>query len=117
LRKKKLTISMGLVLGMVLALGFAPGVAYASRTICAYQGSDGACATSYVDDSDLAVCDNERDGNGVYAEFRGYWGAVVTLSDSNGSAAGCGSRHWDNVVLSVMICEDDWGSDTCETKP
>jgi hypothetical protein len=118
LRKKKLTIklSMGLVLGMMLALGIAPGTAHAVTTTCVKQGSDAACATESSNESDLLVCDNERDGNGVYAEFRGYWGAVATVTDSNGSADGCGTRHWDNNVLSIMLCEDDWGPDTCVTK-
>jgi len=75
LRKKQLTIRLsgGRVLGMMLALGVAPATAHASTTTCVYQGSDGPCATEYVNESDLAVCDNEADGNGAYAEFRGYW--------------------------------------------
>jgi hypothetical protein len=68
------------------------------------------------------VCDNRADGNTVYGQARvdGYaWSSKVT--DSNGSAAGCGSENrtfkGDDFPVrgQYQVCVDDIGSDTCGT--
>jgi hypothetical protein len=69
-----------------------------------------------------SVCDNAADGDGVYSQGRveGY-GWSSTVSDGNGSAAGCGWENrefYDYQATQVsrgqyQVCVDDWGPDTC----
>ncbi len=112
---RKAVIAAGL--GVILAIGVLPGVAHASEVSCVDEGLDRACATNFTSGgSYIVVCDHEADGNGVYAEFMAWGGAVTTIADANGSASGCGSKNWGSKVLRIRICEDDWGSDTCVTE-
>lgn len=81
-----------------------------------YEGSD---YTQAVTDYYAVTCDKEQDGNGVYgrvtgADSRGY--RTWSLSDGNGSAAGCGSVTTDRPITILEVCEDDFGEDTCRNK-
>ncbi|GGR83130.1 hypothetical protein GCM10010169_29200 [Micromonospora fulviviridis] len=105
------SIGSALGLGLMMML---PGVAHADSG-CAYQGNDRACFINYSSSSStLEVCDNEADGNGVYAVFYTmYIQYEIKVGDGNGSSAGCGTRSWSHGVHHFKICEDDAGEDTC----
>ena len=121
LGKKKL-FGLGATLGLGLMMTV-PGVAQADNSACAYEGYDRACFTNYDDGtfdgaSRLTVCDNEADGNGVYAIFNTtYYEYSVKVGDGNGSASGCGTLTWGHGVAQIKICEDDYGDDTCRFWP
>ncbi|RAO17258.1 hypothetical protein [Micromonospora noduli] len=112
MRIKRLA-AVGSVLGLGIMMTL-PGVAHADSG-CAYEGSDRACFINLSGgQADLEVCDNEADGNGVYAWFyTNYHTYSVKVGDGNGSSAGCGKLRWNHGVFQVKICEDDLGEDTC----
>ncbi|KFU80319.1 hypothetical protein SAMN04489729_8018 [Amycolatopsis lurida] len=59
-----------------------------------------------------SVCDEEQDGNGVYAEYKQKSGTKLTFGDGNGSKIGCGHAKIPDVT-SFRVCEDDAGDDSC----
>ncbi len=116
----KMTKKVGTALSLAgtLTLGSMVMAAPAeASSYCAYQGSDRACGVTYSTYDVHEVCDNEADGNGVYAYFYDKWGGINRVNDGNGSASGCGRETWDhNGIYAIEICEDDWGDDTCVYK-
>jgi hypothetical protein len=103
----RLTVAGVAMIAMVLATG-SPAHAHGFRV---YEGSDYAGVGD--DHRWTEVCDLERDGNGVYATYTSWRGDTHTVGDSNGANGGCGNwtAPWD--VASIVVCEDDWGGDTC----
>jgi hypothetical protein len=75
----------------------------------AYQGRDEAFVSA--DHDMIWVGDHERDGNGVYAEYRGPTAVHGRIWDGNGSREGYGYAHVP--VTSFRVCEDDWWWDSC----
>ncbi|MEV4717585.1 hypothetical protein AB0J94_10385 [Micromonospora noduli] len=111
--KRLAAIGSALGIGIMMTV---PGVANAANSGCVYEGSDRACFINLSNgQAQLEVCDNEADGNGVYAWFYSgiYHTASIKVGDGNGSSAGCGTRVWSVGVYDVKICEDDAGEDTC----
>jgi hypothetical protein len=73
----------------------------------AYHGND----YSYVASGSgrlIFACDQERDGNKVYAAFRVRNGAG-SVFDQNGADQGCGSFFADRVITSHVTCEKNVG--------
>ncbi|MBX5446099.1 hypothetical protein [Sphaerobacter sp.] len=64
------------------------------------------------DRSTIYVGDHERDGDGVYVEYRGRNGTHGFVWDGNGSQAGYGSAKVFGLT-SFRLCEDDWGTNDC----
>ncbi len=62
----------------------------------------------------IGACDLERDGNGVYAQYR-LAGAlnIYRVDDDNGSQAGCGTKRVARNIIEFRACENDIGRDTC----
>ncbi|MFD8276655.1 hypothetical protein [Streptomyces flaveolus] len=122
--KGKLT-SSALVAGLAAALSIVPmtgtaaavgSVAAATGSFCIYQGDDRACAVNHTNGySTLEVCDNETDGNGVYAYFYTGFG-ITTVQDGNGSAAGCGSTGRNTHASKIELCEKGLIRPTCVTR-
>ncbi|RBJ08789.1 hypothetical protein DRA43_05740 [Micromonospora provocatoris] len=103
-------VGTALGLGIMMTL---PGVAQADSG-CQFQGSDRACFINNSSGASLEVCDNEADGNGVYAIFYTmYVQYEIKVGDGNGSASPCGTRQWSHGVNHFKICEDDAGEDSC----
>lgn len=84
-----------------------------------YKSEEGAdYAIVFSNRRDVGACDMEQDGNGVYGQFRWLVGTTVhqhTVSDGNGAAGGCGNWRASRDIVSFRVCEDDWGTDTCDT--
>jgi len=84
------------------AVTMGTGTAAAANFVTVYQGDD--YARFWTSSDTLYACDNEGDGNGVYAE---YWGPNKhgKISDGNGSKSGCG---WSTVgtIDSFRVCEN-----------
>jgi hypothetical protein len=97
------------VLTMAGAVVASPSPASANATVCSYQGDDYAC----TDEAGyLWVCDVERDGHSVYAEYRtnsehGY------AYDQNGSTDPCTFYNPAGKVQEFRVCEEVWGPDWC----
>ncbi|MFC3453353.1 hypothetical protein [Amycolatopsis speibonae] len=99
---------VGGVMISVLAMGVSTAEADTSYVI--WQELDYA---QYDSKDDFAgVCDEEQDGNGVYAEYKQKGGTKLTIHDSNGSKVGCGNAKIPDVT-SFRVCEDDAGDDSC----
>lgn len=94
---------------MISALVLGTSTAEAATGYLIFQGKDYAQYDSKTDFAE--VCDEEQDGNGVYAQYRQKFG-MLTLRDGNGSKIGCGHATIPDVT-SFRICEDDAGDDSC----
>jgi hypothetical protein len=73
----------------------------------AYQGNDYARVIG-VPDNIIEVCDQERDGHGVYADYYLNIGAHRTLTDANGSAYPCYKDDWyyqGYWIVRFRVCE------------
>ncbi|MET8154356.1 hypothetical protein ACIBSW_39510 [Actinoplanes sp. NPDC049668] len=104
------------VLKGVLATGIATvtGLAIATPAVASWKVTEGSdYATVSTGKTLVTVCDNEADGNGVYAVFEVFAGPTTRVGDGNGSASGCGTYRADNRVRWFKVCEDDAGDDTC----
>ncbi|AGM08973.1 hypothetical protein AB0E55_27465 [Amycolatopsis keratiniphila] len=96
---------------MISALVLGTSTAEAATGYLISQGKDYA---QYDSETGFAeVCDEEQDGNGVYAQYKQKIG-MLTLRDSNGSKIGCGHATIPDVT-SFRVCEDDAGADSCTT--
>ncbi|AIG74306.1 Conserved putative secreted protein [Amycolatopsis japonica] len=95
---------------MISALVLGTSTAEAATGYTIWQGKDYAQYDTVRDAA--AVCDEEQDGNGVYAEYNQKNGTKLTIGDSNGSKVGCGNATIPDVT-SFRICEDDAGDDSC----
>jgi hypothetical protein len=96
----------------VIGLNASP--ALADGTWYIYQGDD--YAVWYAgDDGFLGACDMEADGHGVYGVFDNGHGGSLTVSDTNGSAAGCGNSSLDHnwSTAKFKVCESITGPDLC----
>jgi hypothetical protein len=112
-------VSAALVAFVVPAIG-ATGPAFAGTTVCVYEGYDRACATDNWPasrTSRIEVCDNERDGHGVYVIADGSLGPDVKLGDGNGSDPGCGTRSLNDNLEKIKICEELGRVDSCAESP
>ncbi|MEV7990953.1 hypothetical protein AB0O67_03275 [Streptomyces sp. NPDC086077] len=123
-RRKIATVArrVGRVLALAAAVAglstLASGSAHAGIIPRVYQGDDFAQAyhiySGGVFIAEVAeVCDREADGNGVYVRV---WlsSGYEEISDTNGSASGCGSRvHDRNEVEGIEVCERVTGPDWC----
>jgi hypothetical protein len=61
-----------------------------------------------VPDNIIEVCDQERDGHGVYADYYLNIGAHRTLTDANGSAYPCYKDDWyyqGYWIVRFRVCE------------
>jgi hypothetical protein len=56
-----------------------------------------------------AVCDQEADGNGVYGEFVSSNGTTTTMTDTNGSQAGCNHATMPSGTYRFRACENNTG--------
>lgn len=74
-----------------------------------YQGSDDAAYHPYSNRQ--FVCDHERDGHSVYAEYWTSSGGHGKVTDANGSASHCGGVGAD--VWKFRVCEDVVGPNWC----
>jgi hypothetical protein len=96
-----------------IALGTSPadaGTEAAAASARVYEGDDYASSNGRW----VEVCDIERDGNGVYGEFRTNTG-WTTVRDGNGSNGGCGNATFGSVNL-FRICEDrSYRPDPCSS--
>ncbi|RSN11138.1 hypothetical protein DMC63_30300 [Streptomyces sp. WAC 05977] len=102
--RKVMLVGGALISALVLGTSTAEAAGYLIR-----QGHDYA---QYETTRDFAeVCDEEQDGNGVYAQYRQKIG-FLTLRDDNGSKIGCGHATIPDVT-SFRLCEDDAGDDSC----
>jgi hypothetical protein len=72
--------------------------------------SQGADYAKY-DGTTLTVCDRERDGHGVYAEYVSRTG-VGKVGDGNGSASPCGTKKIAGIEK-FRVCESDRLRDSC----
>ncbi|GGK63557.1 hypothetical protein [Streptomyces flaveus] len=104
-------------LGMVTALAAVPlvlgtGTAHAAITTVR-QGDD--YARYWHSSQNLYACDEEGDGNGVYAEYWGSGSKHGEVSDGNGSKDGCG---WADVgaISSFRVCEDTSFGNVCSSR-
>jgi len=96
----------------ILAVGVAAGLVVAATPAGAWsgpavQGSDTARTLGFDDDV-IEVCDNERDGHGVYADYYLNGGAHRTLTDANGSAYPCYKDDWyyeGYWIVRFRVCE------------
>ncbi|RSN31169.1 hypothetical protein DMC61_13435 [Amycolatopsis sp. WAC 04169] len=104
---RKMMLVGGAVIS-ALVLGTSGAAAATGHTI--WQGHDYAQYDTIRDAA--AVCDEEQDGNGVYAEYNHKNGAKLTINDGNGSKIGCGNAKIPDVT-SFRVCEDDAGADSC----
>lgn len=90
--------------------------AAATGSFCIYEGTDRACVVNGSNGySTFEVCDNEADGNGVYAYFFTGTGRS-TVQDGNGSAAGCGTGSRNFHTYRMEICEKGLIAPTCRTR-
>ncbi|GAB3434084.1 hypothetical protein GCM10027436_10830 [Actinophytocola sediminis] len=78
------------------------GTASAANFVTVYQGDD--YARFWTSSNTIYACDNEADGNGVYAEYWGSNSKHGTVSDGNGSKSGCGYQTI-GVIDSFRACE------------
>ncbi|MGY6651651.1 hypothetical protein ACXIZN_05735 [Amycolatopsis sp. TRM77291] len=102
--RKVMLVGGAMISALVLGTSTAEAASYLIK-----QGHDYA---QYLADRDFAeVCDEEQDGNGVYAQYRQKNG-FLTLRDNNGSKIGCGHATIPDVT-SFRLCEDDAGDDSC----
>nr|WTA65609.1 hypothetical protein OHB51_24255 [Micromonospora sp. NBC_00855] len=114
-RRTRARVGFTALAALGLALS-AASPAMAANTY-AFEGSDYA-ATNPAWSNWFEVCDVEKDGNGVYAQFRDSYenyigGFDAKYWDSDGSAGGCRSGNLSGYVAKIQVCEDDWGDDTC----
>ncbi|RSN55169.1 hypothetical protein DMH01_33145 [Amycolatopsis sp. WAC 04182] len=94
---------------MISALALGTSTAEAGTSYLIRQELD--YAQYETGDDRAGVCDEEQDGNGVYAQYRQKNG-FLTLRDNNGSKIGCGHATIPDVT-SFRLCEDDAGDDSC----
>ena len=102
--------SSGLILTclvVALVLAFAtPAQAHFTR---AFEGLDYASVGS--EHRWTEVCDMEKDGHGVFADFLdSNYRLIFRLRDPNGSAGGCGNQWAGQNIYHYIFCEDWWGS-------
>lgn len=78
-----------------------------------YQGED--VAYFDFDEGRLNVCDNEKDGDAVYAYFR-YRNDMVSM-ELYDNTSGCTwySIEGKSAYKYVTICEEAWGPDWCHS--
>lgn len=101
------TVIVGTLLAVPAASAQGDDVSILGRV---YQGSDYASSNGRW----VEACDMERDGNGVYGEFRTNTG-TSRVRDGNGSAGGCGNATF-GAVYSFRVCEDQSGRpDPCSS--
>jgi hypothetical protein len=103
-RAKAALMAAAVVIGASAAVA-ASSPAYAAflYVITQHQGADHAIFNPA--DHVAQVCDSEADGHGVYGEFYTPNGVMTTISDTNGSAAGCGSSTLTASVYRFRVCE------------
>ena len=84
-----------------------PAFAALGYTLSLWEGDDVAA----INTSNMAVtvCDQERDGNGVFGQFVTTSGAVTKIGNSNGSAAGCNNTTAVSTTYRFRVCEDNSG--------
>ncbi|MFD7446401.1 hypothetical protein [Streptomyces sp. NPDC059909] len=110
--------ALALAAAVVGLSALASGPAHAGVIPRVYQGDDYAEAwhaysgSAFIAEM-VSVCDREPDGHGVYVKV---WlnAGYEEISDTNGSAYGCGSRGYDrNDVEAIEVCERVTGPDWC----
>jgi hypothetical protein len=97
------TLVIGVVAVLVMGLS-TPATAWSGPV---YHGHDYARVIG-VPDNIIEVCDQERDGHGVYADYHLSNGARRTLTDANGSAYPCYKDDWHDERLWIVlfrVCE------------
>jgi len=87
------------------AVTMGTGTAAAANFVTVYQGDD--YARFWTSSDTLYACDNEADGNGVYAEYWGPNSKHGTFFDANGSKSGCSWLGVGNID-SFRVCEDSF---------
>ena len=78
------------------------------------------CGYAQVRDNHEIVdaCDTRRDGDGYFVRYRVSSGAVGTVGDANGSAAGCGIKRVGSPTIPIVAyqgCTDQnlWPRSSC----
>lgn len=110
-------VLLGVICALViLLLSAGPAAAYAkSATI--YHGRDKAYARNYYSSIDrsyvayISVCDNEWDGNTVYAKVRLYGSDYAyRVVDRDGWGGACATRSFISAqIRDFKLCEEDNG--------
>lgn len=115
---KKKFLRLGRALGVVgaafvMALFVAAPPAQAAGPWKVNEGAD--YVTVGTSDKNAAICDMEEDGNGVYGLFFFNNGnSTGKIWDTNGSAAPCAyPPAFADTIFVARVCEDDFGTDTC----
>jgi hypothetical protein len=103
-RTKAAVTAAAVVIG-ASAVFAASSPAYAAFAYVITQHQGGDYGIFNPSDNVAQVCDAEADGNGVYGEFVTTTGAVTTISDTNGSTAGCGSLTVSAATYRFRVCE------------
>jgi hypothetical protein len=102
-----LTATTGVAVAGIQAPAFAHNVSWSLKSGITVYGS------VYIGNShkSINVCDDNANNLGITAE---YWagGSYYTLSDSNGSASGCGARTMGSAITSVNLFEASSGRQT-----
>jgi len=81
-----------------------PAFAALGYTLTLWRGDNVAS----VNTSNMAVtvCDQERDGNGVFGQFVTTSGTVTKIGDPTGSGIGCGNETVASTTYRFRVCED-----------
>lgn len=94
----------------VAVVAMLPALALASTS---YYGANYSYDTSSC--KTMVSCDGEADGNPAYAIFNTVSvGTGLRVTDSNGSASGCGARYVLSPITFHKTCEDrSFSPDVC----
>jgi len=84
-----------------------PAFAALGYTLTLWQGDD--VASINTSNMAVTVCDQERDGNGVFGQFITTSGAVTKVGDPTGSGIGCGNVTVASTTYRFRVCEDNSG--------
>ena len=68
-----------------------------------YQGYDYSYEWDNV--QRMAVCDNERDGHGVYTNYDRYYSSGHRIFDGNGASQPCGTSGEASFITGHQTCE------------
>lgn len=83
-------LAAGLGLTGALVVGTTPASAHLFRAYVVTGGTIRGFVEARADHLSFAACDTNADGIGVYGRFQLRNGTIIDISDSNGSANGCG---------------------------
>ncbi|TMQ95310.1 hypothetical protein ETD83_22545 [Actinomadura soli] len=65
------------------------------------------------DPHQIKWCDGERDGHGVYAQYRVEFFKITTGGDPDGSGPHCGTRRAEWPIYDYRVCESSPKATTC----